>query len=623
MDLSLLSSGNWQERKQTLESLSYVKESALAAALLEMVREHPNELTSLNAALQLLHLIDAPVVPGLVSLLRDEEPEIQAYAALVLGQIKDPEQRPTIIAALMHSLDTAAKSENTINLRFNIIEALGRLKASQAVDRLLEILTEDNFFLSFGVIHALGEIGDSRAQATLLSLIDDEMLDYAAIGALKNAGDLSAIGPIANWLGAPKGDATVAAPALAGIIRNYGLPGSMPEKNTRQLIEIGYSLSSSLNQEALDKLLSAAQEEESPETDKSAHLSDLALVMGVLALAEDHELGSENTDRANGSETFAALMRLLKNPNSYRDAASSLVRLGKHSIPWLVGVLQPGPDGMEDETDCIYRREAALALGRIGDPAAVPHLEAALKSGEAEVVTASAESLGEIGGEQAATAILSQIGHPSAAVRKAVTKVLQSIQEFVPVSDLILLLESADPLVKEAAIHLLAARKDISRNQTAVVPLILEALGDHHLQVRRAAVEALPFFKDPQIPSALTDALQRGEPELRAAAARSLASCSPAFALPLLYTALQDEDPWIRMYACRSVGKFQKDESIPYILPLLEDRMPPVRAAAAEAIGIMKAHVARKQLQSLLSDEEPEVQQAAEAALADLRKEKE
>jgi HEAT repeat protein len=621
MDLSLITSSNWQNRKLAIESLASINEAEIAGSLLDMVREHPHDLTPLNAALQLLALMDAPVIPGLIHLLHDEDPEIQAYAALILGQVRYEEQHPQIISALLEILDKSENKDNSINLHFNIVEALGRLKASEAVDRLLQILKEENFFLSFGVIHALGEIGDKRAQPVLLKLLSDNLLDTAAVNALGKVGDQEAIGPIAAWLGTSNGEPAAASKALGGIIRRY-LPSEKLQDSHETLInEIAQKLFPILDPPSFEKLLSAVPDDQhflsTPE--ETEHLSDLALLLGLYAHRRKIESG-ETKGEYNITRVLEALVRLLKNPNSYRTASVSLALIGKEALPWLKEVLILSQVDLEDDPDCIYRREAALAMGYIGDAAAIPYLESALKNDDVEIMMAAAESLGKIGGEQAVEALLSNLGHHSTAVRKAIVDALNK-NHAIQLDPLLTLLESPDPLVKESAIRLLPGNDLAKKEQDKVVPLLLEAVGSGNERIRRTAVETLTFFDDPQIPSAIAGALQEGEPELRAAAVRSLGNLNPEFALPLLYEALDDLDPWVRMYACRTIVKFKAEESLVFILPLINDEMAPVRAAAAEALGQLGGETAVNPLKKLLVDKEPVVQQAAESSLERIKRE--
>jgi HEAT repeat protein len=615
-NLSLMASGDWQERRKAIENLANDKESILADSLLEMVRENPSDLNALNSALQLLILLDAPVVPGLIQLLHNDDPEIQAYAAFILGQVKDQRQHGKIIIALLEALDASQIKENSVNLRFNIIEALGRLKAASAVDRILKILDEDNFFLSFGAVHALGEIGDTRVQSQLFTLLDDPMLDSAAVSALGKAGDVNAIEPVNTWFSRKNGDPALVSKALGEIIRRF-LPAERLNENEDDIImDIGKRLYTSLDQSSIDRLLSAVPEDNPPipTAGDESHASDLALVLGLLAYTGNTDSYPGEGINIDSARLLQALIQLFKNPNAYRSASASLVLIGKQALPWLKNVLAPSQSIQEDDPDCIYRREAALAMGYIGDPEVIAYLENALIADDVEVMMAAAESLGKIGGDQAVNVLLSHLGHPSTAVRKTVVDALYRNDSILK-DPLFNLLESPDPLVKESAIRLLPASKLVKTYHDTVVPLLLEAAGEANINIRRTAIETLPFFDDPQIPSAIAEALQEREPDLRAAAVRSLGSLEPGFALPLLYSALEDPDLWVRMHACRSIAKFGKEESLVYILSLVNDEMPPIRAAAAEALGGFDGEKVIDPLKKLLVDEEPVVQEAAELSL--------
>src|SRR5512144_3054517 len=80
--------------------------------------------------------------PALVSLLK-EGPKVRAAAALVLGEFGDP---------------AAVKP---------IAEALGRLRAREAVPVLLQLARSPDGFTQVAAVDALGEVGDPAAVETL------------------------------------------------------------------------------------------------------------------------------------------------------------------------------------------------------------------------------------------------------------------------------------------------------------------------------------------------------------------------------------------------------------------------------------------------------------------------
>ena len=63
------------------------------------------------------------------------------------------------------ALIKALKDEDT-NVRYHAIEALGKLKAVDAVDALAEIAESRDFFLAFAALDALAKIGDARIAPT-------------------------------------------------------------------------------------------------------------------------------------------------------------------------------------------------------------------------------------------------------------------------------------------------------------------------------------------------------------------------------------------------------------------------------------------------------------------------
>jgi HEAT repeat protein len=618
-ELALLGSQKWQERKKALESLSQLHEENLADEVLLLLRQQHQDLGTLNAALQMLQLLDAPVTPGLIRLLSDEDPETRAYAALGLGHVQDADHRHEVIAALLEKLRDPISVHDT-NFRFNIIEALGRLKAEQAFEALVDIVREGSFFLTFAAVFSLGEIGDRRAQPYLLELIQDQMLDIAAVQALGKVGNPDAVAFITDWVSTPDNEPTAAVQALAAILRNHLENASSLEELHSRHLEMGNLLLSTIKPGVLEKLLATIPDNVNLIQPPGAYLylSDLAYVLGIFLLPQVNET-QENYLQEETSMVLAALMHLLKNSVSQRAAAEALAVSGRAALPWLRLTLTRSHGEMDEGADSQIKREAVRAIGKIGLAEAIPDLERAIHSDEIEVAMAAAESLGKIGGEESMHVLLSHLNHPSAAVRKAVCTALENLRFPGRTEKLRQLIESSDPWEKEAAIRLLSMENEISKTDSTIIPLILSAVADHHTSVRRAAIEALPYFEDPQIPSALIDAVQDQEPELRAAAARSLSRRPSHFSLPLLYETIKDPDPWVRLSACRSIAVFGHRESEQHILPLLNDPMPPLRAAAALALGQIGGGKSYSQLQILLADEEPEVQQAAEQALKQLK----
>lgn len=622
LNLASLTSSNWRERKQAIESLAHVKDASLARGLLDILRQNHHNLSALNAALQLLHHLDAPVVPGLVELLSDSDPDTRTYVALALGQMEDPQARSQGIPALLDLLREGSKCRQEANLCFNVIEALGKLRARQAVEPLLEIVQKRDFYLAFPAVHALGEIADTRALPHLLELLDDELLGAEAVRALGKIGGTATLvqktelaEKAAKWLESPLGEAAPAAAAFAW------LAGFEPGKRDRpeECREIERLITSQVGPTGRARLLEAVPTPLDPglPPDDAGFLPHLARVLGwLLGKAGEKESAGAKKER---EALLDRLVTLLHHPASQIEAAEALARSGRNALPELIEQFsarqtQAGQSSQE------ARHAIARALAAIADPAAIPALTAALDSSDGELVMAAADALGKIRHPSSFEPLVSHLAHPSPGVRKSVMAAIQAIGHPDHTSRMLNLLQQSDPVLREAALCSLAhAAKQPGQTQAAI-SAVLAAMADSSPGVRRAAVEAAAYFEDPHILPAMAEAIQDSNTTIRVSAVRALAHVAPEHALPFLYGALRDSDAWVRMYACRSLGQHARSESLAHISLLKNDSMPPVRIAVAEALGQIGGPRALSDLRTLLSDPDPEVQRAAEQALAFLRR---
>jgi len=117
---------------------------------LEMVRKAPGDRRA--------------AVPFLVKILEEKQhPRARAAAALALGEAGDP----AAIDPLLKALDTGAKDRDSIDMDRRIAEALGALRAKEAVGKLGQLTTFPDGFVQVAAVDALGAIGDPAAVETL------------------------------------------------------------------------------------------------------------------------------------------------------------------------------------------------------------------------------------------------------------------------------------------------------------------------------------------------------------------------------------------------------------------------------------------------------------------------
>ena len=86
-------------------------------------------------AFRFLRLQKAP--PEVVAALDDASPDVDSWAALVLGEIGDAKTAPPLMAI-------AGDVKKDVGLRCNAIDALGRMKVADASDLMERLLTDDD-----------------------------------------------------------------------------------------------------------------------------------------------------------------------------------------------------------------------------------------------------------------------------------------------------------------------------------------------------------------------------------------------------------------------------------------------------------------------------------------------
>jgi HEAT repeat protein len=605
-DISALSSSNWRKRKKAIEALAKTPENAKPENLLKIIQENHQNLEALNGAIQLLAVLEAPVVPGLVALLQDPDIETATYAALALGIVNAPDVQTLGVPALLQVLETSCSQQGKVNLCFNIIETLGILRAKPAIDKLRQLARDENYFLAFAAIHALGDIGDPKPVPDLLEVILDDFLSSAAVTALGKMGDPTVIRPIVEWLEA-QGEASVAVLALVEVACTVRNP---PREYN---LQIAREIAEMVGQQGRIKLFAAVPNRDPDELteDQEAYLPKLARIFGWMLTyspGEDRQILIEN------------LLHLLAYPGAYSSAEEALITGGRASFKHLASALSTQEGGELKPLD--VRIAAASVMGFTNGPASIALLTRALDAVEDELVCAVSKALGQIGHPDALVPLINKFSHPFPGVRREVVNALKRISHPQKIKRMLHLLDDPNEEVRRSALQVLGASTPTEPEMEDVVSAVLASLTDPSPAVRRAAVEVLPGYSDPQIPGALTEAARDRDPTIRSAGMRALSRTPKEFALPLLYRGLGDPDPWVRMYSCRSLAVYGDAVSVEKLKAMKGDPMPPVRLALIETLRSIGSPEALELLNELLLDSVTEVQDAAENALAALKLEK-
>ncbi|HSE99228.1 MAG TPA: HEAT repeat domain-containing protein, partial [Blastocatellia bacterium] len=555
---------SWRVRKMAVDGLARCGGPDAVRELLFAMRHEHRNLNILNSALQVLALSDFDVTLALAEFLEDADTDLRIYAALALGEQRDPRAIP----ALVRALDDAEA-----NVRFHAIEALGNLRAVEAVDRLASVAESRDFYLAFPALDALTRIGDSRIAPRIVPLIEDELLSGPAAEALGQLGDEEVIAPLAAALERPDAPVRLIARSLLSLYDRY-------EKLYREGEYISDLTARAITRDGARNLLAALSFADADD------LRTLAIVLSWL----------------KGDDVERALSELLNRSSIRKEIVEALVRYGDRFIDLFIRQL--------DSPDPEMRQAAALALGRIGNTRAVPALIKTLSEDEERAIVI-AGALARIGDRRAFEPLLELLRHPDAAVRQAAISALNSVGHPEMAGRALTLLTDPDSNVRESAVRLAGYF-----GYSECIDLVLERCSDEDENVRRSAVEHLAYIEDSRVIPILSAALENETPRVRAAAARAFGHIESDEALPHLLAALEDEDSWVRYYAVRSLGRHARAEGLNLLAPLAQtDAAGFVRVAAVEAIGGIGGPQAVKILVPLIEAEDPDLAHAALSAL--------
>ena len=238
--IAALQDEDWAIREEAALALTTLKDARAVEPLVNSLRD--GDHTVRQAAVQALMAIGSPAVPTLgrclnegplsvqeeaakilavigdtrvaeplVGALASSDWIVRMHAAKALGRLHHPAALPKLLPLLQDSVK-AVREEATATLvsfgdqavpmllqaladrawlvRLHAVEALGRLRARDAVVPLVRILLHDrDAAVRADAAEALGEIGDPAAVDPLLAVLSDRPVRLAAVVALGNIRD--------------------------------------------------------------------------------------------------------------------------------------------------------------------------------------------------------------------------------------------------------------------------------------------------------------------------------------------------------------------------------------------------------------------------------------------------
>src|ERR1043166_4745896 len=399
-----------------------------------------------------------------LALEKDTNVEVRAAAASAVSQLDPNAAEPLLLAALARERRQLDRSKGTTANPWMesraidaIARALGTLKATNALEPLLELLQSNTSSNVRGVIaDALGELGDPRAAPALRSLpaAKDQTVRRAAIHALGLLRDRESL-PLLLGLMEEAITNTQSAVAASAGQASYRQPASGWEWQDA-LRTLAGALGRIGDKRATPMLVRAATnavQETELETfiEAFASLGDPQAIPVLQAIMADHpKLAKDAADTLvllGHRSVKRELTALLEAPEREKRvaAAMALANLGDKSV--LTNLMQ----AMATEAGSENSQHLVEALGIIGDATTVPPLVTALKDPQEEVRTQAAWALGNISDPSAAGPLIQSLADTNFYVRFAASFALIGMTNSAISSALEALFNDPEPRVRTAA----------------------------------------------------------------------------------------------------------------------------------------------------------------------------
>jgi HEAT repeat protein len=408
---------------------------------------------------------------------------------------------------------------------------------------------------------------------------------------------------------------------------------------------------------AVDLLVSAAGDDEWVVRDQA--VSELKRILG--GLASRHE--------RRAVRIFMKLLDL-ENREIADTAVDGLVSMGRRSVNPLLRALWTSSPG--------WRASAAKALGRIGEPGAVPHLVRLLSDPDARVRRAAVEALSRADGAGALEAVLSALEDnvpsvqgqaqkalvdfgPAAvepilhslrhvrskSVSRAMLLVLGDIGDPRSLPELVRPLRSTYFLVRAAAIHAVvrfgadavpALAQLLPFNRSDIGSFLAEARRSKDALSRIRAIRVLAALEDHRAVATLKTVAENGDPETAAEAEAALFRIGTAAwgrcaalvcireighgsSLPLAFRSLEDPSANVRLEAIRALGRIPGPGRAERLVRIARTEADPY--LRAEALAVLRQAGLQKGLSTAalacLADADWNVRAQAAGLLGNLR----
>jgi HEAT repeat protein len=575
--------------------LVHIGGDTIVRRLIGMLREPP---AVRNVALEVIGQLLPSGIETLVEALRSQDPEIRKFIIDCFGQHHDPRLIPPLLPML---------SDLNANVRAAAAEALGHLRAQEAIPQLVGLL-QDEQWVAFSAIAALADIGSGAAVESLINVVKrgDLPVAYAALEAIARLDQDGVSLSFLLELGSSVGRELQ--PALIKTLVALAERGST-------------DLWAQLDRASWTERLNEALQAEDPDVRCAAMIalgllgetSSAEAILDMYACLEDP--AEDTADRAVqalvGTGNVAALIKACQSEEDERIAKVAIRALGVMRTPEAVPNLG---QIRRSSSDWDRRRLAVIALGMIGTEEAIEFLIEAVDDETGYVRREAVHLLGDVRTESAVLALVSRLKKERyQEVRNEIGDALVRIATPTVRTELLQALQHRRAEVRETAAMAIGK----SRWEEGLEPL-MESMNDCDARVRRAVVEAIARYFDARLLRSLLVALSDTDEKVRLAALIGIGRWRTQEAHEaLLSQGLRDTDVWVRYRAVELLGAHGVESAVPALCDIIASPQEPklVKRAAIGSLASIGGTRALTALGECLQLADPDLRDAAVRAV--------
>lgn len=311
---------------------------------------------------------------------------------------------------------------------------------------------------------------------------------------------------------------------------------------------------------------------------------------------------------------FAAVFSAVASNEARADDDEAAAPASSEGINRLTDALQGG-------SSFKVRATAAVALGRMGDPRAIPVLATAIKEDDSYAVRAAAAgALGRLSDPGAVAPLIDALHDTDEYVRNEADDALDRFHNAAQLYSFRDALRSDDPVARAAAVR---AYGDVMREPGAsagIAAFVINALGDDDEAVATAAETAVSAIAHERAVPLLVDGLVNGASSIRGACARLIEKrADPRAVEPLIALVTDTDEPEdVRRPARAALKRHLEYLDVNRYAAAATNVADPNRLTSLRVLAVLADSRASALIDAALKDADPTVRIAGARAAVDL-----